>query len=353
MTSTDVQDFKFYSEEYERIVNTVETVLRGKILPSIFPSQEINLIELVRNGGTRGTMSYQFKLTIEVDGLEKNLFVKIPGFIRPSAHYGEQQAFEAIKPQIDSLSHEAKIGEYLYSKDESLFSGPYRILKPLKFFEESENSNTYAVLVLDYLENRSLDTYIEDNYKVPNKKLLGTMSDLSILLDKLAKLGVHHMDLKPENVMCSENFNELELIDISSIYMEEDKSTDPAIRGFVEGGWTTNKSPLPIPSQGKITEDFVRHVKNNYALMLLQSVFGRDVNPYNWGEGRFLMSLSNPNAYQYYTLDLSKYPRIGPNVQLWIFQYLGYIEMDQIMNLKYNDIFKSFEEALEADTLIN
>jgi eukaryotic-like serine/threonine-protein kinase len=74
-------------------------------------------------------------------------------------------------------------------------------------------------LVLEYVEGKSLRTYINDNAPLPQNETLSIAYQLAEAVDYLHANGVYHRDLKPENIIIGPD-GKIHIIDFGSALLE-------------------------------------------------------------------------------------------------------------------------------------
>lgn len=82
------------------------------------------------------------------------------------------------------------------------------IVKVLDIFEE----NNTAYYVMNYIDGQSLQTYIENNGKLPVKQACDRTVELCLILKSIHNKNCLHLDIKPSNIMIDNN-GKLILID--------------------------------------------------------------------------------------------------------------------------------------------
>lgn len=351
MVTSLQSESQFMKIELESLMSDI-SILVGEFIYDSFPGKKVIVKDFKRNEGSHGGMSIQFKLILEVDGVPKTFFVKSPKFLKSHPTSSIENISDTINPQRKYLRQEDRFAQYLHSKDKGLFDSKARLSKPKGLYEGQINGKNHIILISEYLEGyRTIHSDISAKYSEPNMKFIKPLEYMAVLLDLLAAYGVHNMDLKLDNIMWSDETQLLYMIDLSSIYFDYLKTKQKDLDGFVSGGMTAKLSPLPVPADERIEEDFIRFAKNNFALILLKVVFGKDCNPYKWQNGRILISRSDGKVGEDYDLDFTEYNQIGDNVKQWASKYLGYIEVDTIMldEFNYQSIYKEFVNAIELD----
>ncbi len=74
-------------------------------------------------------------------------------------------------------------------------------------------------LVLEYVEGKSLRTYISDNAPLPLDEALSIADQLAEVVDYLHAHGVYHRDLKPENIIIGPD-GKIHIVDFGSALLE-------------------------------------------------------------------------------------------------------------------------------------
>src|SRR5574341_614452 len=74
-------------------------------------------------------------------------------------------------------------------------------------------------LVLEYVEGKSLRTYISENAPLPLNEALSIADQLAEVVDYLHIHGVYHRDLKPENIIIGPD-GKIHIVDFGSALLE-------------------------------------------------------------------------------------------------------------------------------------
>lgn len=87
-----------------------------------------------------------------------------------------------------------------------------------KFYDVYQNKNN-IYMILEYVENGNLLTYIYNNYNINENNARRILYQLINAIEYLHEIKIVHRDLKPENILLDNN-NNVKLIDfgLSTIY---------------------------------------------------------------------------------------------------------------------------------------
>lgn len=84
-----------------------------------------------------------------------------------------------------------------------------------KFYEfQSDARANSSYLVMEYIKGTPLDVYVQENGKLSEKESRTLISKLILTVKSLHEKGIAHRDIKPQNILITED-KELKLIDFN------------------------------------------------------------------------------------------------------------------------------------------
>jgi len=114
-----------------------------------------------------------------------------------------------------------------------------------KFYEfQRDTCSNRCYLVMEYVKGVSLDTYISQNGPLSEEASLKILKQLIEAVKELHSNGIAHRDIKPQNIIITEEMN-LKLIDLNiSKRMKEPSSSDDEKGKFKSVFFTQISSPM-------------------------------------------------------------------------------------------------------------
>lgn len=84
-----------------------------------------------------------------------------------------------------------------------------------KFYDFKQDvASNKAYLIMEYIEGKSLDTFIEERGTLTEKDANFLLAKLVAAVEELHSLGIAHRDIKPQNILVTDDLN-LKLIDFN------------------------------------------------------------------------------------------------------------------------------------------